>query len=80
MKKILLSLAMVITACNVTIGLGYAAVCQSTKGARACGTTCVAKADGTCSCEGKCNADELTWVSGAKGDDEGGGGGEFETE
>jgi hypothetical protein len=67
MKKILLSLAIAITACNLTIGIGYAAVCQSTTGARACGTTCLAKADGSCSCEGKCGSEELTWVSGAKG-------------
>jgi len=67
MKKILLSLAIAITACNLTIGIGYAAVCQSNKGARACGTACISYSDGTCGCTGSCTADELTWVAGAKG-------------
>ena len=70
MKKIVLSLAIALTVCNLTIGIGYAAVCQSTKGSRACGTTCLAKADGTCACEGTCTADERDWVSAAKGGDE----------
>ena len=67
MKKILLSLAIVVTACNLTIGIGYAAVCQSSGGARACGTTCAAAADGRCVCEGVCTADERNWVAAAKG-------------
>ena len=70
MKKILLSLAIAVTACNLTIGLGYAAVCQSTKGARFCGTSCIAKADGTCTCEGDCTASERDWVASGKGEDE----------
>ena len=70
MRKTLLSLAIALTLCNVTIGIGYAAVCQSSTGARACGTTCAAKADGTCACEGTCAADERDWVSAAKGGDE----------
>ena len=70
MKKILLSLAIALTACNLTIGIGYAATCQSTKGSRACGTSCIAKPDGTCGCEGTCTAEERDWVGAAKGGDE----------
>ena len=70
MKKLLLGLAIAVTACNLTIGIGYAAVCQSTKGARACGTKCTANADGTCTCEGTCTADERDWVGAGKGGDE----------
>lgn len=70
MKKLLLSLAIAITACNLTIGIGYAAVCQSTKGARACGTTCATNPDGTCACTGGCTAEERNWVAGSKGDEE----------
>jgi hypothetical protein len=69
-KKLLLSLAIVLTACNLTIGIGYAAVCQSTGGARACGTSCAVMPDGGCLCQGTCTADELAWVAGAKGDAE----------
>ena len=67
MKKILLSLAIVLTACNLTIGIGYAAVCQSSTGARACGTKCGALADGSCGCQGECTAEERDWVAAAKG-------------
>ena len=70
MKKILLALAITVTACNLTIGIGYAAVCQSTKGARACGTTCVTNPDGTCACQGGCTAEERNWVGGSKGDED----------
>jgi len=67
MKKILLSLAIAVTACNLTIAVGYAAVCQSIKGARACGTTCVTNPDGTCACTGACSAEEREWVAKAPG-------------
>ena len=70
MRKIFLGLAIAVTACNLTIGLGYAATCKSTTGARACGTTCIAKADGACSCEGTCTAEERDWVGAGKGGDE----------
>lgn len=65
MKNILLALTIAVTACNLTIGIGYAAVCQSTKGVRACGTTCVTNPNGTCACVGGCSAEERNWVSGA---------------
>ena len=67
MKKILLGLAIALTACNLTIGIGYAAVCQSSGGARACGTECAALADGSCGCKGTCTSDERAWVAAAKG-------------
>ena len=70
MKKILLSLAIAVTACNLTIGIGYAAVCQSSKGSRACGTSCGVLAGGNCACEGTCTAEERDWVAAAKGGDE----------
>ena len=70
MKKILLSLAIAVTACNLTIGLGYAAVCQSSTGARSCGTKCAALSDGSCGCQGECSAEERNWVAGAKGGDD----------
>ena len=66
-RKILLSLAIALTVCNLTIGIGYASVCQSSGGARACGTTCAAGSDGRCVCEGVCTADERAWVAAAKG-------------
>lgn len=70
MKKIFLSLAIAITACNLTIGIGYAAVCQSSKGARACGATCGTNPDGTCACTGACSAEERNWVGGSKGEED----------
>ena len=70
MKKIWLSLAIAVTACNLTIGIGYAAVCQSSKGARACGTTCATNPDGTCACMGGCSTEERNWVGGSKGDED----------
>ena len=70
MKKLLLSLAIALTACNLTIGIGYAAVCQSSSGARACGTKCAAMSDGSCGCQGECTAEERAWVGAAKGGDE----------
>jgi len=67
MKKILLSVAIAVTACNLTIGLGYAAVCESKGGARACGTSCAGMPDGGCICSGACTADERAWVAAAHG-------------
>jgi hypothetical protein len=67
MKKIFLSLAIAITASNLTIAIGYAAVRQSIKGARACGTTCATNPDGTCACTGECTAEERAWVAKAPG-------------
>lgn len=67
LKKVLLSLAILVTAANVAAVAVYAGVCQSSGGARACGTTCATQPGGTCVCEGSCSADELNWVAGAGG-------------
>ena len=70
MKKIFMAIAIAVSVCNLTIGIGYAAVCQGTNKVRACGATCVTNPDGTCACSGNCTADEIKWVSGAKADEE----------
>lgn len=70
MKKLFMAIAIAVTVSNLTIGIGYAAVCQSTKKVRACGTTCATNPDGTCACSGDCTAAERDWVTGAKADEE----------
>ena len=67
MSKFILTIALVVTAANLTIGMGYAATCQSSKGARACGTTCAATAAGGCECSGACSKEERDWVGGGGG-------------
>jgi hypothetical protein len=64
MRKALITIALFVTATNLTIGVSYAATCQSSKGARACGTTCVATASGACECTGQCTKEERDWVGG----------------
>jgi hypothetical protein len=66
MKKVILGLAILLTASNLAAGVAYAAVCEGTNGARACGSGCAVQADGTCGCSGNCTTDELNWVAGAK--------------
>jgi len=66
MKKMLLGIVILLTLANLA-GVAYASVCQSAGGARMCGTICVTGSGGNCQCEGGCSADELKWVSGAKG-------------
>jgi hypothetical protein len=75
MRKMILALALTVTAGNLAIGV-YAAVCESHGGARACGTNCAAMPDGGCICSGSCTSSELTWVDGANK----GGGGDEELE
>lgn len=70
MKKILLTLGLLITVSNLTIGIVYSAKCQTTGGTRVCGQYCQATAGGGCECDGACTAEETKWVEGA-----GGGGG-----
>jgi hypothetical protein len=71
MRKIVLTIALAVTACNLALGVAYAAVCESRGGARACGSNCAADANGNCGCTGSCTASELSWVDGAnKGGDE----------
>ena len=67
MSKLPLTIALFITAANLALGVSYAAVCQSSKGARACGTTCVATAAGGCECTGQCTKEERDWVGGGGG-------------
>jgi len=64
MKKFILAIALLVTASNLAVGVVYAAVCESSKGARACGSGCTVLADGGCGCQGTCSAAELDWVSG----------------
>ncbi len=65
-RKIILAVALIVTACNLTVGIAYAAVCQSSGGARACGTSCATLSDGSCGCQGTCTKEERDWVSGVK--------------
>lgn len=66
-RKILLAVALIVTACNLTVGIGYSAVCISSGGARACGQSCATLSDGSCGCQGSCTKEEREWVGGAKG-------------
>lgn len=70
MKKVLLGLGVLVTICNLTIGVAYSAVCQESTGGRLCGTECTASAGGKCYCSGQCTEAELQWL-------ESGGGGEL---
>ncbi len=65
-RKIFLTIALIVTACNLTLGVAYAAVCQSSGGARACGASCTTLSGGACACQGACSADERNWVAGTK--------------
>ena len=67
MSKLVLTTALFVTAANLAIGVSYAATCQSSKGARACGTTCVATPTGACECTGSCTKEERDWVAGGGG-------------
>lgn len=70
-KRAVLVLGTLLTLFHLTIGISYSSVCESTGGARACGTTCSTTSNGSCACSGTCTADEMKWVEGAKkGDDE----------
>ena len=65
-RKIVLAVVLLVTACNLTIGIAYSAVCQSRSGARACGTSCATLSDGSCGCQGSCTKEETDWVAGVK--------------
>jgi hypothetical protein len=65
MKKLILALTLFLTASNLAVGVAYAAVCQSSGGARSCGSTCSPNSDGSCTCSGACSADEMKWVAGS---------------
>ena len=64
MKKPLLTLASLITASNLALGVVYAATCTGPGGSRLCGKTCTKTSDGTCICEGSCTKTEMDWVAG----------------
>ena len=66
-RKILLAVALIVTACNLTVAIAYSAVCQSPNGARACGQSCATLSDGSCGCQGSCTREEREWVAGGKG-------------
>ena len=66
-QKILLAVALFVSACNLTVGAAYAAVCQSSSGARSCGASCTTLSDGGCGCQGACSTEERNWVAGSKG-------------
>ena len=68
-RKIILAVALIVTACNLTVGIAYSAVCISSGGARACGEQCTTLSDGSCGCRGTCTKEERDWVGGAKGDE-----------
>ena len=70
MKRMFLALALTLTACNCAIGLTYAAICQGSGGARACGSQCTTLPGGDCGCGGACTKAELDWVAGAHGNQE----------
>lgn len=64
MKKILLTLALLITSSNLALGVVYAATCSGPGGSRLCGKTCSKGSDGSCACEGSCTKAEMDWVAG----------------
>lgn len=66
MKKTILTLAVLITASNLALGVVYAATCTGPGGSRLCGTTCRRASDGACACEGTCTKAELDWVAGGQ--------------
>jgi hypothetical protein len=65
MKRVLLAIGVLVTVCNLMAGVSYSALCQSSGGSRACGTTCTVGGNGQCACTGTCTADEMKWVEGA---------------
>jgi len=67
MKKLVLALALLVTASNLAVGVAYAAVCRSSGGARSCGASCTPGADGSCTCTGSCTKEEYDWVAGGSG-------------
>ena len=64
MKKTILTLALLITASNLAVGITYAAICTAPGGARLCGATCSKTSNGACACEGSCTKAEMDWVAG----------------
>jgi hypothetical protein len=67
MKRMLLGIAILVTAVNLAVGVAYAAACETTSGVKKCGETCSSTSSGGCSCTGQCSAEEKRWVSGGAG-------------
>lgn len=67
MKKMILAIALSVTASNLAVGITYAAVCKSAGGAKSCGESCTPHADGSCTCTGSCTKEERDWVLGTGG-------------
>lgn len=63
-RKVLIVLALVLSAGNLVTGLTYAATCRSSSGARACGEICTSTTAGNCACTGSCTKEERDWVAG----------------
>lgn len=63
MKRVILGLAILVTAANLTAGAAYAAACMGTNGTRYCGAQCATAPDGACGCSGSCTAEEKAWVN-----------------
>lgn len=64
MKKLILTLALLVTASNLAVGVAYSAACRSSNGTRYCGATCTPGSDGSCTCSGACTREEMDWVAG----------------
>ena len=62
MKRVILGLAILVTASNLAVGVAYAAACLGTNG-RNCGSKCVSMPDGSCECTGGCSSSESAWVN-----------------
>ncbi len=63
MKRVILGLAILVTASNLAVGVAYAAACMGTNGGRHCGSTCVTMSNGGCECQGSCSSSEQQWVN-----------------
>ena len=64
MKKLILSLAVLVTTLNMAAGAAYAAACMGTSGGRHCGEICTTLPGGDCACRGSCTSAEPQWVGG----------------
>ena len=64
MKRILIYAALLLTAVNLSLGIGYAMTCEGKSGGRVCGSSCQKLSNGECGCEGSCTSAEMRWVAG----------------
>ena len=63
MRKMVLMVTLLVTLCNVAVGV-YAATCEGPGGGRICGSSCSKNPNGSCVCEGSCTSGEMRWVAG----------------